>query len=73
MTRLLMLLIERRYKISVDDILYNVWDRFNLDLSTQRLSQIMRLLKARLTHLVVDVELIKYANRCSQKNELGII
>lgn len=56
MVHLLQFLLERRNEdaITIDEILYYVWDKNHLQSSTQRLWQVMRSLKAKLESAGVE-------------------
>ncbi|AGO56959.1 MULTISPECIES: hypothetical protein [Serratia] len=60
MYRLLVYLLDNREKVSIDmdDLLFQVWDKYGLQSSTPRLWQVMQALKSRLISVGVPGDLI---------------
>lgn len=60
MSRLLLYLLENctRENISIEDILFNVWDRYDLQSSKPRLWQVMKTLKINLISIGVSEDFI---------------
>ncbi|PYD38135.1 hypothetical protein CT690_14715 [Serratia plymuthica] len=60
MSRLLIYLLENsaRENISIEDILFNVWDKYGLQSSTSRLWQVMQTLKINLSEIGVPQDFI---------------
>lgn len=64
MSRLLVYLLENctREHISIEDILFNVWDKYDLQSSTSRLWQVMQTLKINLNEIGVPQNFITQTN-----------
>ncbi|MEE4448618.1 hypothetical protein [Serratia sp. C2(1)] len=64
MSRLLIYLLENctREHISIEDILFNVWDKYDLQSSTSRLWQVMQTLKINLNEIGVPQNFITQTN-----------